>query len=169
MSNSTKKPLPRLLALPSELSKYSGIAPTFPSLPHLPIYSMQSSINEYGKQMVESRNIIYHQQNLRMVSSKDLADPSKKKQFVVKKVARELWTNFCVRGQKTPMLEHLHSLLRKEYGEDLQFHYIPGSIELVIMKQGENGMEAINSLEKTDIINKAWQISQEVVSSYTSS
>jgi hypothetical protein len=34
------------------------------------------------------------------------------------------------------------------------------------MKEGENGMEAVNRIEQVDMVNRAWQISQDVVASY---
>lgn len=153
---------PRTDAL-SEQAKFHAIKDT---LSHLPSYSQRPSLDKYKKQLVETRTLIYHQQNLRMLSGKEKTDPIAKRSFIVKKVARELWTNFCVRGQETPMLAHLHSHLRKEYGEDLQFFYLAGSIELVIMRQGEEEMEAIDKLEHINIVNRAWQISQDVVDSY---
>lgn len=147
----------------NEQSKYSEVKRT---LSYMPVYSTRSILDKYKKQLVETRTLIYHQQNLRMLSDKEQTDPVAKKSFVIKKVARELWTNFCVRGQETPMLQHLRSNLRKEYGEDLQFHYLPGSIELVIMKQGEEKMEVVSKVEQITIVNRAWQISQDVVGSY---
>lgn len=149
----------------SEQSKYREVKNLLAS--YLPLYSMRSSIGEYKKQLVETRTLLYHQQNLRMISKEELIDPLEKKRFVIKRVARELWTNFCVRGQDTPMLQHLHTSLREEFGEDLQFHYLPGSIELIIMRQGEKEMEPLERMEQVSLINRAWQISQEVVSSYT--
>ncbi len=137
------------------------------SLSHTPSYSARS-LGIYKKQLVETRTLQYHQHNLRLLQEKPLVDPVEKRNFVIKRVARELWTNFCVRGQETPMLHYLHTGLRKEFGEDLQFHYLPGAIELLIMKQGETELEAIDRMEQVNIVNRAWQISQEVVSSYAS-
>lgn len=148
------------------LNKYAEFQEIKNTLSHMPSYATRCSLDKYKKQLVETRVLIYHQQNLRMLSDKEKADPVAKKNFIIKKVARELWTNFCVRGQETPMLQHLHTNIRKEYGEDLQFYYIPGSIELLIMKQGEAKMEVVGKMEHIDIVNRAWQISQDVVNSY---
>lgn len=103
-------------------------------LANVPAYSKKSSIAVYKKQLVETRTLIYYQQHLRMLSDKEKKDPEAKRRFVIKRVARELWTNFCVRGQETPMLHFLHEALRKAYNEDLKFYYKPGSIELMIMR-----------------------------------
>ncbi len=136
-------------------------------LSRLPLYSVRPSINEYHKQLVESRSIMYHQQSLRLLSKEELADPVAKRDLVVKKVARELWTNFCVRGQKTPSLDFLHERLKDEFGRDLEFFYRPGSIELIMMRQTEGELKPIDRIEQLDIINKAWELAQEVVGSYT--
>lgn len=103
-------------------------------LNQVPAYGKKSSIAVYKKQLVETRTLIYYQQNLRLLSDKEKTDPEAKRRFVIKRVARELWTNFCVRGQESHMLTYLHESLRKAYNEDLKFYYKPGSIELVIMR-----------------------------------
>ncbi len=136
-------------------------------LAKMPAYAVRPSMKEYHKQLVESRNIMYHAQSLRMISKDELADPEAKRNYVIKKVARELWTNFCVRGQSTPSLDYLHEKLRKEYGEDLEFEYRPGSIELMILRIVDGKLQPVDRIQQLEIINKAWIFSQEVVSSYT--
>ena len=149
----------------SKQATYNEIKRTLAAFPS--VYSTRSIIDQYKKQLVETRTLLFHQQNLRMISENALADPEEKRLFVIKRVARELWTNFCVRGYETPMLQHLHTKLRNEYGEDLQFYYLPGSTELIIMKKNENEMIPLERMEQVNLVNRAWQISQEVVSSYT--
>ncbi len=136
-------------------------------LSKMPTYSLRPGIKEYHKQLVESRSLMYHQQTVRMASQEEKTDPVAKRNFIIKKVARELWTNFCVKGQPTPSLGYLHTKLKTEFGEDLEFHYRPGSIELIIMRANKDKVEPIERNEQLDIINKAWQLAQEVVSTYT--
>lgn len=132
----------------------------------LPQYQMRNSIHQYEKQLVETRTIIYHKQTKRLLSNEDLKDPEARKAFVITRVARELWTNFCVRGQDTPMLRHLQKELCKAFNAKLHFLYIPGSIELVITKDIDDKTVNVSRDEHLAVVNKAWDICQQVVASY---
>lgn len=132
----------------------------------LPQYQMRNSIHQYEKQLVETRTIIYHKQTKRLLSDEDLKDPEARKAFVITRVARELWINFCVRGQDTPMLRHLQKELCKAFNAKLHFLYIPGSIELVITKDIDDTTVNVSRDEHLAVVNKAWDICQQVVASY---
>ncbi len=117
----------------------------------------------YNKQLIQTRNINYHSQSYK--NSKESAEAQRK--VVVRKVARELWTNFYMRGQETPMLEYLHTKLREEFGEDLIFYYDPSQIEVMIARKIDNKTIPLPQMEKVNIVNHSWKISQELVDSYT--
>ncbi len=118
---------------------------------------------EYKKQLIRTRNVNYHQQYL----AKTKQEVEEQRRAVVRKVARELWINFCVRGQESPMLAYLQTNLRKEFGEDLEFYYNPGSIEVMICRKNDDETKQVMQMEKIDIVNKAWKISLDLVDSYT--
>ncbi len=132
----------------------------------LPQYQKRSGIHQYEKQLVETRTIIYHKQTRRLLSNEELKDPEARKAFVITRVARELWTNFCVRGQDTPMLRHLQKELCKAFNANLHFLYIPGSIELVITKDVDDKTVSVSRDEHLAVVNKAWDICRQVVASY---
>ena len=61
------------------------------------------------------------------------------------------------------MLRHLQSRLREEFGHDLQFYYPPGDVQMVIMRDGEDGAQPVSVNEQTAIVNRAWQLARELV------
>lgn len=132
----------------------------------LPQYQVRTGIHQYEKQLVETRTMIYHKQTKRLLSNEELKDPEARKAFVITRVARELWTNFCVRGQDTPMLRHLQKELCKAFNANLHFLYIPGSIELVITKDVDDKTVNVSRDEHLAVVSKAWDICQQVVASY---
>lgn len=129
--------------------------------------SVRRVFTQYRKQLVASRTLAFHQQTLHMLSrDEERADPEAKRDMVIKRVARELWMNFSVRGEDTPMFRHLCAQLRTEYGADFEFCYQPGSIDLMILQRTESGLVSVNSQQRLDMINRAWKIALEVVASY---
>ena len=145
-------------------SQYADIKKT---LAAVPVLSMPSRLGPHKKQLAEIPAIIYHRQTKQLLSRKVFNNPEEKKLFVSERVAKILWTNFCLQGHDTPMLRHLHSALRTEYGSDLQFNYSPKNIEFSIMRKADNHAKPVSHAEQITLINRAWQISQEVVSKYT--
>lgn len=131
-----------------------------------PTYPIKGSIQQYEKQLVETRTMLYHKQTRRILHEEDIKDPEARRLFVITRVARELWTNFCVRGQDTPMLRHLHEELCKCFNTKYQFLYLPGSIELVITKEEKNKTVNVDREEHLAIVNKAWEVCQQVVANY---
>lgn len=132
----------------------------------LPQYQKKTSIHQYEKQLVETRTMIYHKQTRRLLTREGMNNPEARKAFVISRVARELWTNFCIRGEETPMLAHLQKELCRIFNAKLHFLYIPGSIELVISKEEGDTTVPLSRDEHYAIVNKAWEICQEVVASY---
>ncbi len=130
-------------------------------------YNTKAAFRQYNKQLVQSRSVMYHQNNLRMLAENVIKKPEEQRLFVIRKVARELWTNFCVRGQESPMLSYLHDKLREKYNEELQFTFKPGTTELIIMRLKDNQYTSLSHEEKVEVVNTAWKLSQEIVSKYT--
>lgn len=132
----------------------------------LPQYQKKTSIHQYEKQLVETRTMIYHKQTRRLLQREGMSDPEARKAFVISRVARELWTNFCIQGEETAMLAHLQKELCRIFDAKLHFLYIPGGIELAISKEEGDQIVPLTRDEHYAVINKAWEICQEVVASY---
>ena len=132
----------------------------------MPAVSSRLRLSPYEKQLVELPAIIYHKQTKQLLSKTIFNTPDEKTAFVTKRVACLLWTNFCVQGHDTPMLRHLHSALKAEYGNELQFQYPSKSIDCVITRKIGTHITSISHTEHITLINRAWQISQEVVHKY---
>lgn len=133
----------------------------------MPNYPLRTSIYKYQKQLIETRKILYHQETLRLFSEDGREDPNVRRDIIIKRVARELWTNLCVRGEETYMLQYMHDALRKEFGEDLEFEYKPGSFDLVILCKIEDNLHPVSSLEQIEMLNYAWKIALNLVETHT--
>ena len=144
-------------------SRYEGIRRIFADLP---AYSLTSPPNPHEKQLVETQSLIFHKQTKQLLLKKDFKSLDEKKCFVCERVAQKLWTNFCVQGHDTPMLRYLQSRLINEYDENLQFYYPSTQKELIIMKQEEDHIQPVSRAEQFHLVDKAWQVSQEIVWSH---
>lgn len=122
---------------------------------------------EYHKQLVTSRTTAFHQHNLQLLGQSTLDDPEARRKEVIKRVARELWTNFVARGEDTAMLRHLKETLCKDFNETFQFTYEAGGFELIISRKTEDGYVPVNNSEKINITNRAWYIALETISAFT--
>lgn len=130
--------------------------------------SVKSGITQYRQQLAETRSLLFQQEALRMVSAEPLKDAQARREFVLKRVTREFWTNFCVRGQDSAMLQHLQAALRGEFGEDLQFFYPPGGIHMTILHNGPAGPEPVSPEVQASIVNRAWKLARDLVASHMS-
>lgn len=85
---------------------------------------------------------------------------------VISQVAENLWLNFCAKGKDSPMLRHLQESLRAQYGDALVFKYNAHSSEVFIMLKVNDCFRSLTRTAQLNLINRARQISQEVVQSY---
>lgn len=153
------------IALGAGPSQYADITKEIPVIASM-TPSRRTGINQYRQQQAETRTLLFQQLSLRMVSSVPEKDISARREFVLKRVTREFWTNFCIRGQESAMLHHLQSAIRAEFGEDIQFFYPPGDVQLVILHDGPFGPEEVSPQIQTSIVNRAWQLAQELVAAH---
>ncbi|MDR1777632.1 MAG: hypothetical protein LBR31_07385 [Desulfovibrio sp.] len=128
--------------------------------------SSRHMLMQYQKNLVTSRLMSFHQETLNLMEKEQCRNPEAKRQLVIRRVARDLWTNFTVRGEDTPMLRHLCQRLCCEYGEELRFQHQPGGYELIILRRTDEGFKPVSGSEKIDMVNRAWKIALDVVSSY---
>ena len=126
----------------------------------------KSSLGQYKKQIIETRAIMFQKHAMQMISG-DASDRAEaRRQAVLKRVTREFWTNFVVRGEETEILHHLQSKLREEFGQDLQFFYPPGDVQMTILHDTEDGPKPVEPHVHAAIVNRAWQLAREVVASH---
>lgn len=124
----------------------------------------QSGLNKYKRQLAETRAVLYQMEAMKMVSGEAPgANADMRREMVLKRVTREFWTNFVVRGEETRTLRALQQSLRREFGDDLQFFYPPGDIHMVILHDGEDGPEPVEPRLQAAIINRAWQLARDLV------
>lgn len=135
-------------------------------LSNMPVQSVRLKINQYEKQLTTPHAIIHHSKTRQLLTSKNLQSLEEKKHFVIKRVAQKLWENFCLYGNDSPMLRHLYSVIRTEHGKDLQFRYPTKNMKILILEKKENRMVSVSHNVHVSMVNKAWHVSQEVVSSY---
>ena len=126
----------------------------------------KTGLNQYKRQLVETRTILFQKKALQMVKGDESSQADARRASVLKRVTREFWTNFVVRGEDTAMLRHLQESLRNEFGQDLQFYYPPGDVQMIILKDGENGPEPVEPGVHASIVNRAWQLARDLVASH---
>ena len=135
-----------------------------------PNYNSQSyrtsRLNQYKRQLVETRTVLFQKKAMQMVSGDETEQSEARRACVLRRVTREFWTNFVVKGEDTAMLRHLQSKLRQEFGKDLQFYYPPGDVQLIILHDGKDGPEPVESGLHAAIVNRAWQLARDLVASH---
>ena len=140
---------------------YADMTPTCESQAYL-----KSGLNQYKRQLVETRTILFLRKILEMIQGSEKQQADARRASVLRRVTREFWTNFVVKGEETAMLHHLQESLRKEFGQDLQFYYPPGDVQMIILHDGEEGPEPVNANLHATIVNRAWQLARELVASH---
>lgn len=131
-----------------------------------PSQHVRSSIKQYKKQFVETRTLAFQKNTFEMITGKNPERAEARRQAVLKRVTREFWTNFVVKGEETAMLKHLQAQLREEFGQDLQFYYPPGDVQMKILHDSEDGPKAVEPHVHAAIVNRAWKIARDLVESH---
>lgn len=123
---------------------------------------------QYQKQMLTSRVMAYRQYTRKMASGEEPEiTPEVKRGMMVNRVAREIFTNLLVIGSNTPLVNEVREKLRETFGEELQFCYPPGSLEVVIYRKTADGKTVpLNKNEQIDATNRAWHIILKTVDTY---
>ncbi|MBR3665051.1 MAG: hypothetical protein IKN64_10450 [Desulfovibrio sp.] len=128
--------------------------------------SRKTGLNQYKRQLAETRAVLFQKRAMQMISGDESQQAEARRESVLKRVTREFWTNFVVRGEDTAMLRHLQSKLREEFGQDLQFYYPPGDVQMSILRDKENGPEPVEPHIHAAIVNRAWQLARDLVASH---
>lgn len=126
----------------------------------------QAGLNKYKRQVAETRTMLFQMQAMKLMSGGEDKTAAARRDYVLKRVTREFWTNFVVRGEETAMLKTLQNTLREEFGQDLQFFYPPGDTQMIILHEGENGLEPVSPHKQAVIVNRAWQIARDLVAEH---
>lgn len=126
----------------------------------------QAGLKTYKRQAAETRTTLFQMQALKLLSDGANTSAEARRNFILKRVTHEFWTNFVVRGEETAMLQTLQRSLREEFGTDLQFVYPPGDTQLMILHDGEDGPEPVSPTTQAIIVNRAWQIARDLVAEH---
>lgn len=128
--------------------------------------SSRTGLKQYKKQLIETRSVMFQKHAMKMLTGDESEQIEARRQAVLKRVTREFWTNFVVRGEDTAMLRHLQQKLRDEFGEDLQFYYPPGDVQMMILHDTEDGLKPVEPHIHAAIVNRAWQLARDLVASH---
>ena len=122
---------------------------------------------QYHKQLLTTRSMAYQDHITRSMSGEEPdISPEAKRGMVVHRIARLIFTNMLAIGSENPLIETVRQKLREEFGEELEFHYPPGSLDLVIYRRGKDGAAPLSKNEQTDVTSRAWQITLKAVDNY---
>lgn len=128
--------------------------------------SRKTGLDQYKRQLAETRAVLFQKRAMQMISGDESQQAEARRESVLKRVTREFWTNFVVRGEDTAMLRHLQSKLREEFGQDLQFYYPPGDVQMSILREKEGVPEPVEPHIHAAIVNRAWQLARDLVASH---
>ncbi|MCR4667182.1 MAG: hypothetical protein K5657_07800 [Desulfovibrio sp.] len=131
-----------------------------------PMLSKRSGLDQYKRQLAETRAVLFQKRALQMLQGSETEQAKARREAVLKRVTREFWTNFVVRGEETAMLKHLQESLREEFGSDLQFYYPPGDVQMVILREKGASCEPVEPSVHAAIVNRAWQLARDLVASH---
>ena len=126
----------------------------------------KSGLDQYKRQLAETRAVLFQKRAMQMLSGSEGDQAEARREAVLKRVTREFWTNFVVRGEETAMLKHLQEALRQEFGSDLQFYYPPGDVQMVILREKGDSCEEVEPHVHAAIVNRAWQLARDLVASH---
>ena len=133
---------------------------------HTSFYT-RNVFNQYNKQLVATRTVAHHRRIMNMVSGEEpQLSPAAKRAVMINRVAREVFTNLLVTGSENPMICEVRAALRREFGEDLEFQYPPGSLDLLILRKTAEGLKEVSQYEHADITSRAWSVTLSIVDSY---
>ena len=115
--------------------------------------------------MVSSRTLAYRQHALRAARGEEpQISPEAKRQMLVQRVAREVFTNLLAIGSENPVVLEAREALNREFGTELEFCYLPGELEMVIYrKTPSGGTERLSPNEQTEAASRAWKIILKIV------
>ena len=101
----------------------------------IPVAYTRNMLRQYKNQMVSSRTLAYRQHALRAARGEEpQISPEAKRQMLVHRVAREVFTNLLAIGSENPVVLEAREALNREFGTDLEFCYLPGELEMVIYR-----------------------------------
>lgn len=126
----------------------------------------RSGLDQYKRQLAETRAVLYQKRAMQMLTGDENQQAEARRASVLRRVTREFWTNFVVKGEETAMLKHLQKSLREEFGQDLQFYYPPGDVQMIILHEGKEGLEPVDASMHASIVNRAWQLARDLVASH---
>lgn len=122
---------------------------------------------QYHKQLLATRSMAYQDHITRTMSEEEPdISPEAKRGMVVHRIARLVFTNMLAIGSDNPLIQAVQRELRKEFGDNLEFHYPPGSLDLVIYRREKGGAQQLSKNEQTDVTSRAWQITLKAVDNY---
>ncbi len=134
----------------------------------IPTPYTQNMLRRYHNQMLASRTLAYRQHTRRMaLGEKPEIQPEVKRRMLINRVAREVFTNLLTIGSDNPMAREVREALDKEFGQEFEFCYVPGKLDMIIYRRNPDGnAERVTPNEQADISNRAWQITLRIVDSY---
>ncbi len=128
-------------------------------------FYIRNMLHQYDRQLVTARRLARYRQTLRAaIGEESTVSMEAKRKIMVERVARELFENLLFTGSDAPMVEEVRNALAENFGNRIVFRYPPGSLDLVLCREDENGaLVEIPEQEREDILDKAWQITLDKV------
>ena len=128
-------------------------------------YYMQHMLLQYGRQMTTARRLARHRQAMRLACGwQEEPSPEEKRKLMVSRVTGEIVENLLLTGSDNPVVREVKNRLNEALGEELVFHYPPGELDMVILRNDENnGHKEVSPEEKGKIMGLLWRIAEATV------
>lgn len=128
-------------------------------------HQIRKMIGTYGRQLTTARRLARHFRSLAMAGAEEDARAAReaKRKALVDHVAREVVENLLVTGCDTPLVRDIKQRLERETGQELEFTYPPGELEMALFRRADSGPEEIIGEEKHRILNLLWTLTLAMV------
>lgn len=128
-------------------------------------YYMQHMLLQYGRQLTTARRLARHRQAMRIAGGfQPEPAPEEKRKLMVSRVTSEIVENLFLTGSDNPIVLEVKEKLNEALGEEVEFRYPPGELDLLIFHKDEAGeFVEVSPEEKGKIMGVLWNVAEATV------
>ncbi len=126
---------------------------------------IRNMLRTYGKQLTSAKRLARFRRALKMSESVDVVTISRqaRRRELVEKISREIIENLIVSGNENPVVSDILEQLELDFGEKYLFEYPLDGSDIQVIKETTNGIVDLPNEEKSQVMNRLWEITLEKV------
>ncbi|OEU70868.1 MAG: hypothetical protein BA863_16210 [Desulfovibrio sp. S3730MH75] len=126
---------------------------------------VRNMLRTYGKQLTSAKRLARFRRALKMSESVDVVTISRqaRRRELVEKISREIIENLIVSGNENPVVSDILEQLELDFGEKYLFEYPLDGSDIQVIKETTNGIVDLPNEEKSQVMNRLWEITLEKV------